>query len=132
MAVTKPAFGAVALVLSIAIASLDRTYMHYWFALMILGVGWNFLYVGGTTMLTMTYSVSERFKAQAVNEFSVFGTAAATSLMAGTVIHLYGWTPLILLPLPVLLLILLALFAIRKDHRVKGSAKSAILDSDTI
>ena len=124
--------GAVALTLSIAVASLDRTYMHYWFALMILGIGWNFLYVGGTTMLTMTYSTSERFKAQAVNEFSVFGTSAAASLMAGTIIHVYGWTPLVLLPLPVLLLILLALFGVRKDERVRGSVNQVILENDTI
>ena len=112
--------GAVALLLSIAIASLDRTFMHYWIALAILGVGWNFLYVGGTTMLTLTYEPADRFKAQAVNEFSVFGTSAAASLIAGTVIHLYGWTPLILLPLPVLLLILLALFGVRSDIRIQG------------
>ena len=117
------AIGALALILSVVIAWVDQTFMHYWMALVVLGVGWNFLYVGGTTMLTMTYSVSERFKAQAVNEFSVFGTAAVASLMAGTVIHLYGWTPLILLPLPVMLLMLLALFGVRKHHRLNGLAK---------
>ena len=122
--------GAFALLLSVAIASIDRTFMHYWMALTILGVGWNFLYVGGTTMLTLTYSASERFKAQAVNEFSVFGTSAAASLMAGTVIHLYGWTSLILLPMPVLLLILLALYGIRGDVRVHGSAKTAVTDNE--
>jgi MFS family permease len=110
--------GAIALMLSIAIASLERTYIHYWFGLMVLGVGWNFLYVGGTTMLTLSYSASERFKAQAVNEFSVFGTSAAASLLAGTVIYHYGWSPLVVLPLPVLLLVLVALFLIRKDARV--------------
>jgi MFS family permease len=124
--------GAVALLLSVAIASIDRTFMHYWMALMILGVGWNFLYVGGTTMLTLTYAASERFEAQAVNEFSVFGTSAAASLMAGTVIHLYGWTTLILLPLPVLLLILLALYGVRGDARVHGFTKNAVTDIETI
>jgi MFS family permease len=119
------AIGSVALILSVVIAWIDQSFMHYWMALVVLGVGWNFLYVGGTTMLTMTYSVSERFKAQAVNEFCVFGTAAAASLMAGTVIHLYGWTPLILLPLPVMLLMLLALFGVRKNHGLKGLAKQA-------
>ena len=124
--------GAVALLLSVAIASIDRTFMHYWMALMILGVGWNFLYVGGTTMLTLTYAASERFKAQAANEFSVFGTSAAASLMAGTVIHLYGWTTLILLPMPVLLLILLALYGVRADARVHGFTKNAVTDIEII
>jgi len=119
------AVGAFVLVIAVTIASLDRSFMHYWMALVVLGIGWNFLYVGGTTMLTMTYSVSERFKAQAVNEFCVFGTAAAASLVAGSVIHLYGWTPLILLPLPVMLIMLLALFSVRKDRRLHGLASQA-------
>lgn len=124
--------GAVALLLAVAVASLGRTYMHYWAVLLILGVGWNFLYVGGTTLLTQTYVASERFKAQAVNEFSVFGISAVASLMAGTVIHLYGWETLILLPLPLLLLILLALYSIRADVRVRGSASRAAMGDETI
>ena len=61
-----------------------HTYMHYWYALVLLGIGWNFLYVGSTTMVTLTYGIGERFRAQAVNEFCVFGTSAAASLLAGT------------------------------------------------
>lgn len=116
------AIGAVALIVAVVIAWIDQSFMHYWMALVVLGVGWNFLYVGGTTMLTMTYSVTERFQAQAVNEFCVFGTAAAASLMAGSVIHVYGWTPLVLLPLPVMLIMLLALFGVRRNHRLSGLA----------
>jgi MFS family permease len=126
------ASGAVALLLAVAVALLDRSYIHYWIVLITLGVGWNFLYVGGTTLLTMTYVTSERFKAQAVNEFSVFGSAAVASLMAGTVIHLYGWGTLILLPLPLLLLIFLALYGVRTDVRVRESAGRAAIGSETI
>jgi MFS family permease len=126
------ASGAVALLLAVAIALLDRSYIHYWIVLMTLGVGWNFLYVGGTTLLTLTYAPSERFKAQAVNEFGVFGSAAAASLMAGTVIHLYGWGTLILLPLPLLLLIPLALYGIRTDVRVRESAGRAAIGNETL
>ena len=92
-----------------------HTYMHYWYALILLGVGWNFLYVGGTTMLTLTYSMNERFKAQAVNEFTVFGTSATASLLAGTVIHLYGWHTLVVVPLPLLAVTLASLFFVRRD-----------------
>jgi MFS family permease len=116
------AVGATVLIMAVTIAWLDRSFMHYWTALVVLGIGWNFLYVGGTTMLTRTYSTSERFKSQAVNEFCVFGIAATASLMAGTVIHVYGWTTLILLPLPVMLIMLLALFIVRKDRRLRGPA----------
>jgi MFS family permease len=96
--------------------------MHYTSSLVLLGVGWNFLYVGGTSMLTLTYSMTERFKAQAVNEFSVFGTSATASLLAGTVMHHYGWYTLVLVPLPLLLLILVGLYAVRRDARLRRLA----------
>ena len=112
------AIGGLVLIAASAIGMQGHTYIHYWYALVLLGVGWNFLYVGGTTMLTLTYSMNERFKAQAINEFTVFGTSATASLLAGTVIHLYGWYTLVLLPLPLLVLILVGLFSVRTDPLV--------------
>lgn len=111
--------GALALVIASLIGMQGHSYMHYWYALILLGIGWNFLYVGGTSMLTVTYSMNERFKAQAVNEFTVFGTSATASLLAGTVIHLYGWHSLVIVPLPLLLLILTSLFLVRHDPLVR-------------
>ena len=124
--------GAVFLFAAVLIGVYDQSYLHYWLALIVLGIGWNFLYVGGTTMLTHTYATSERFKAQAVNEFSVFGTSALASLLAGTVIYLYGWTTLVLLPLPVLLLVLLALYSIRKDPQVLVTANAESRSESTL
>jgi MFS family permease len=115
-------FGGLALIIASVIGMQGHTYMHYWYALILLGVGWNFLYVGGTTMLTLTYSMNERFKAQAINEFTVFGTAATASLLAGTVIHLYGWFTLVLVPLPLLVLTLSSLFFVRGDSLVRRLA----------
>jgi predicted MFS family arabinose efflux permease len=109
------AIGGVGLVAACLIGLQGQSMMHYWFALVLLGIGWNFLYVGGTTMLTLTYSMSERFKAQAVNEFCVFGTSATGSLLAGTIMYLYGWYTLVLVPLPLLAAILISLFYVRKD-----------------
>ena len=83
--------------------------MHYWWALVLVGVGWNFLFVGGTALLVDTYRPSERFKAQAVNEFSVFGVSAAASLLAGTLIHSFGWNVVLWSTAPFLAAILLAL-----------------------
>jgi hypothetical protein len=78
------------------------------------------------TMLTLTYSMNERFKAQAVNEFTVFGVSATASLLAGTVIHLYGWYTLVIVPLPLLVLTLTSLFFVRRDPLVRRLApKSA-------
>ena len=53
-------------------------------------------------MVTLSYTMAERFRAQAVNEFAVFGTSAAASLLAGTMIHLSGWTATVVAPLPLL------------------------------
>jgi MFS family permease len=89
--------------------------LHYWWALVLLGVGWNFLYVGGTTMLTYTYSMAERFRAQAVNEFLVFGTSATASLLAGTIMYFYGWETLMLIPMPILIIICIALLVVRRN-----------------
>jgi len=107
--------GGFALLGACIIGLQGHSMMHYWYTLVLLGVGWNFLYVGGTTMLTLTYSMSERFKAQAVNEFSVFGTSALGSLLAGTIMYLYGWHTLMLVPLPLLVIILAGLYWVRND-----------------
>jgi MFS family permease len=111
--------GAFALLSAALIGLQGQSIMHYWFALVLLGIGWNFLYVGGTTMLTLTYSMAERFRAQAVNEFCVFGTSATASLLAGTVIYFYGWHTLILIPLPMLAIIVAGLYLVRRDPLVR-------------
>lgn len=119
--------GAAALTAACIIGLQGQSYMHYTVSLVLLGVGWNFLYVGGTTMLTLGYSMAERFKAQAVNEFSVFGTSATASLLAGTVMHVYGWYTLVLAPLPLLLIIFIGLYVVRNDVRLRrvSPARSA-------
>ncbi|MEO1247179.1 MAG: MFS transporter [Pseudomonadota bacterium] len=107
--------GAVALLATSIIGLQGQTVLHYWWALVLLGVGWNFLYVGGTTMLTYTYSPEERFRAQGLNEFLVFGSSAATSLLAGTIMHHFGWMQLMLIPIPILMLIGTALVVVRRQ-----------------
>lgn len=105
--------GALGLFAASIIGLQGHSVLHYWWALVLLGVGWNFLYVGGTTMLTYTYSMAERYRAQAVNEFMVFGTSATASLLAGTVMHFYGWSTLMLIPIPFLIVICIALVVLR-------------------
>ena len=116
--------GALGLLGTSVVGLQGHTFLHYWWALVLLGVGWNFLYVGSTTLLTYTYSIAERFRAQAVNEFLVFGTSATTSLLAGTVMHFFGWSVLMLIPIPILIAVCVALAAVRKDpllNRTVGS-----------
>jgi len=107
--------GALGLMATSIIGLQGHTFLHYWWALLLLGIGWNFLYVGGTTLLTYTYSMAERFRAQAVNEFLVFGTSATASLLAGTVMYFFGWATLMLVPIPILIAICVALLVVRKD-----------------
>jgi MFS family permease len=78
-------------------------------ALILLGVGWNFLYVGGTTLLTTTYSVAEKGRAQAFNDMSIFVIGLAASLAAGALQETVGWQMLNLMLLPWLGLAALAL-----------------------
>jgi MFS family permease len=94
-----------------AVAALvDRHFIHYWTGLVLLGIGWNFQFVGATTLLTRCYSSSERFKAQAFNDFSVFGFQAVASLTAGTVIFSAGWEVLNALSLPLLAVMLVVIW----------------------
>ncbi|MDH3642650.1 MAG: MFS transporter [Gammaproteobacteria bacterium] len=103
------AAGVLAMLATLGFGLSGQAVMHYWWALVLLGLGWNFLYVGGTTLLVKTYRPSERFRAQAVNEFSVFGISALASLLAGTIIIQLGWTALLMSTLPLLIAMLLAL-----------------------
>ena len=107
--------GALGLITTSIIGLQGHTVMHYWWALLLLGIGWNFLFVGGTTMLTYTYSMAERFRAQAVNEFLVFGASASASLLAGTVMYFFGWEKLMLIPIPLLMILCIALIKIRSN-----------------
>ena len=107
--------GAIGLLATSVIGLQGQSLMHYWWALVLLGVGWNFLYVGGTTLLTYTYSAAERYRAQAVNEFAVFGMSATASLLAGTVMYLVGWVTLMWIPVPILVAITVALVWVRRD-----------------
>jgi MFS family permease len=76
--------------------------LHYWWAMVLLGAGWNLLFVAGTTLLTGTYRPEERFRAQALNEFAVFGSQAVASLLAGVALSSVGWSGLNLASLPLL------------------------------
>lgn len=86
--------GIALLIGGVAVALSGTTEWHFRIALSLNGVGWNFLFVGATTLLTTTYRPSERGKAQAFNDFMVFGTTATGSLMASVVLELGGWAQL--------------------------------------
>jgi MFS family permease len=78
-------------------------------ALVLLGVGWNFLYIGGTTLLTSTYRPAERARAQAANDLIVYVVGLAASLLAGALLQSLGWRWMNISLLPWILMALLAL-----------------------
>jgi len=77
--------------------------LHYSGAMILLGVGWNLLFVAGTTLLTRSYRPAERFSVQALNEMVIFGVMALASLLAGVLINVLGWKVMNLMALGPLL-----------------------------
>lgn len=75
--------------MAINLAGIEFT--HFWFGLVLLGLGWNFMFVGGTTLLTEAYRPEEQTKVQALNDFLVFSTVAAASFSSGALQHTFGW-----------------------------------------
>jgi predicted MFS family arabinose efflux permease len=66
----------------------------------LLGIGWNFLFVGATTLLTRCYAANEKAKVQALNDFLIFGTVAVASFASGAVLTGFGWSTVQLVALP--------------------------------
>ena len=96
--------GGAALLGATLVAGLaGRHMLHYGLAMVALGVGWNFLYVGGTTLLTRAYRPAERFSVQALNDFSIMGISAFASLSAGAVMQLLGWNGVLYASIPAIL-----------------------------
>jgi MFS family permease len=118
--------GLLGLLACAGLAIYSRELVHYWGALVLLGVGWNFLFVGGTVLLTRTYLPAERFKAQAVNDFTVFSVQALASLSAGTVLFVTNWDTLNLLNLPILLITGGMLLVVMHTERVKERKRMEI------
>ena len=69
-------------------------------ALVLLGLGWNFLFVGGTTLLTKSYTGAEKAAAQGLNDFAVFGTVTITALASGALHHAFGWNAINMVMVP--------------------------------
>ena len=105
--------GVLALALTLAAGFAGRDVLHYGAAMVALGVGWNFLFVGGTVLLSRAHRPAERFRAQAVNDFTVFGASAAGSLCAGLVLHAWGWHGVLLAAIAPVLIALVTLAVVR-------------------
>jgi MFS family permease len=97
----------VALFVLCAVIALSGVHLtQFWAALMLLGTGWNFLFIGSTALLTQTYKPAERAKTQAANDFLIFGTVAVSAFSSGVLLAGYGWAMLAFLVLPLAAIIL--------------------------
>lgn len=105
--------GSVLYALVLVLGFWGVSLMHYWGALVLLGIGWNFLFLSGTSLLPNAYRPSEKFKVQAANDFVIFAVQAIASLSAGWVLYRFGWHLQILLCLlPVFILLLVSAKAV--------------------
>jgi MFS family permease len=113
--------GILLLGLCVSINFAGTTVTHFWGALVLLGLGWNFLFVGATTLLTETYVPDEKAKAQALNDFIVFGTVTITSFSSGAVQHALGWQTINMAGIPFLLLVAIANLWLRSKQRMTAT-----------
>ncbi len=103
--------------LCVAVAMAGVAYENFWLSLTLLGLGWNFMYVGGSTLLTESYRPAERAKTQAANDFLVFFTVAVSSLSSGALLHRGGWVTILFLALPWLGLAAIATLVLMMSRR---------------
>ncbi|MBA6340216.1 MFS transporter [Colwellia sp. MB02u-10] len=103
--------------------------MHYWWALILLGIGWNFLFLTGTSLLPQSYQASERHKVQAINDFIIFGFQAIASLMAGWILFKAGWHVVVLTGLPFIVILFVVSWFYFKKEREKTNQTSAATDT---
>jgi len=87
-----------------AVAMAASSLAAFYVALLCLGVGWNFMFVGGTTLLTQSYRPAERARTQGLSEFLRYAATALATLAAGPLLAHYGWQALNLAVVPLLLL----------------------------
>jgi MFS family permease len=92
--------GVLLLYICVAIALAGNSVSHFWWAMVIQGVGWNFLYVSGTTLVTESYQPAEKAKAQGANDVAIFLTMVVSSFSSGMLLENNGWQTLNYLALP--------------------------------
>jgi MFS family permease len=95
---------------------------HFVAALALVGIGWNFMYTGGTTLLTQTYAPNEKARTQGLNDSIVFATMGVSSLASGALVTTSGWETMNRAALPVLALIALAVAWLMWTRRAPATA----------
>jgi len=111
---------------TIGIGYYDISVNGFWLQLVLLGVGWNFLFVAGTALLPTSYKESDRFKAQAFNDSTVFSLQALASLSAGWALNLISWQQMLLLcTIPISLMLLVLVWDLTDANRAAKATREA-------
>ena len=105
--------GTIIFIICISLSFYEQTFINYLIALVLLGVGWNFLFIGGTSLLVLGYQNNEKFKAQGFNDILVFSFQSLASLSAGYSILKFTWNEINLFCVPLIILVILV--SIRAD-----------------
>jgi MFS family permease len=92
----------------VGVALVDNQIAHFWTALVLLGVGWNLMYTGGTALLTEAYTPPEKAKTQGLNDLIVFAVMGVSSLSSGALIDVAGWERMNAVALPFIAVVTLA------------------------
>ena len=102
--------GVLFYVTTIILSLFEQTFTNYMVALMFLGLGWNFLFISGTSLVVLTYKEEEKFRIQGINDLIVFSIMALASLSAGILLTLTSWKTMNLICIPFLILIVYSTF----------------------
>ncbi|OUS37052.1 hypothetical protein A9R00_11265 [Oleispira antarctica] len=102
------------------IAYWDQALIHYWSALVLLGLGWNLLFVSGTALLPQMYQANETHRVQGLNDLMVFSAQAITSLASGVLLILLGWQGLVWVALPIMAILVLLLLNWRRVNSLQA------------
>ena len=102
--------GCLFLLAALILNQFGITYWHFFFALVMLGIGWNFTFIGATNLLSKTYQPSDKAKVQGLNDFLVFAFAAIASMLAGYWQSALGWEMLNMLMIPAVIIAMACVF----------------------
>jgi predicted MFS family arabinose efflux permease len=111
--------GVLFFVVTIILSLFEQTFANYMVALIFLGLGWNFLFISGTSLVVLTYKEEEKFRAQGINDLIVFSIMALASLSAGILLSLTSWQTMNLICIPFLAIIVLTIWRAGRIETLK-------------
>jgi MFS family permease len=117
--------GALLCAASIVVHLSGVSFLNFLSGLVLVGVGWNFLFTGGTTLLTETYTLEEKAKVQGLNDFFIWGTISIGAVTSGAVQQSIGWNAVNLVMAPLVIIVLLTTLWLRFSARKSAAGKSA-------